>query len=60
MDTILALFEDEGRGPGELTSFDIGYLESLYWWRPDVPAADKLLGVRKRAERAEDAPLEAD
>lgn len=52
MDTILALFADDSRLPTELTSFDIGYLRSLYWWRPDVPAVDKLLGVRKRAAKA--------
>jgi hypothetical protein len=57
MTTILALFNDGDivdpvdRQPAELTSFDRGYLRSVYFWRPDrsVPAVGRLLGVRRRA-----------
>jgi len=57
MTTILALFNDRDivdpvdRQPAELTSFDLGYLRSVYFWRPDrsVPAVGRLLGVRRRA-----------
>jgi hypothetical protein len=52
MSTILSLFDDGGGGPEALTSFDIGYLRSLYWWKPNSTATDKLLGVRKRAAQA--------
>jgi hypothetical protein len=60
MNTILALFDDAGaidpadRDPAELTSFDIGYLQSVYFWKPErsVPAVGRLLGVRRRAENA--------
>lgn len=52
LSTILGLFADDSRSPEELTSFDIGYLKSLYWWKANVPAVDKLLGVRKRAREA--------
>ena len=65
MATILALFEDQDRDaadrdPAELTSFDIGYLRSVYFWRPDrsVPAVGRLLSVRRRAERAQEEALE--
>ena len=66
MPTILALFDDEDivdpvdRGPGELTSFDLGYLRSVYFWRPDrsVPAVGRLLGVRRRAEAAAEGTLD--
>ncbi len=54
MNTILALFEDGGDGVAELTPFDIGYLRSVYFWKPErsVPAAGRLLSVRRRAEAA--------
>jgi hypothetical protein len=62
MTTILALFDEESglapeeREPGELTSFDIGYLRSVYFWRPErsVPAVGRLLGVSRRAGDAAD------
>ena len=57
MATILALFDEQDivdpidRGPDELTSFDRGYLRSVYFWKPEnsVPAVGRLLGVRRRA-----------
>lgn len=57
MATILALFDDAdmvdpgNREPAELTSFDVGYLRSVYFWKPErsVPAVGRLLGVRRRA-----------
>ena len=60
MDTILALFDDAqaidpaDRDPAELTSFDLGYLRSVYFWSPErsVPAVGRLLGVRRRVENA--------
>ena len=60
MATILALFDDTGigdpahRGPDELTSFDLDYLRSVYFSRPEssVAAAGRLLGVRRRASAA--------
>jgi hypothetical protein len=53
LETILGLFApDSGWKPDQLTSFDVGYLKSLYWWEANVPAVDKLLGVRKRAKKA--------
>jgi len=66
MTTILALFEDEAgpsgadREPAQLTSFDVGYLRSVYFWRADrsVPAVGRLLSVRRRAERAQGEALE--
>lgn len=64
MSTILALFDEESelapvdREPAELTSFDLGYLRSVYFWRPNkpVPAVGRLLGVRRRAGDAAEAP----
>ncbi len=64
MTTILALFDDQDvvdpvdREPAELTSFDRGYLQSVYFWRPDrsVPAVGRLLGVRRRAGEAAEEP----
>lgn len=66
MTTILALFDGRDivdpvdRQPAELTSFDRGYLRSVYFWRPDrsVPAVGRLLGVRRRAGDAADGSLE--
>ncbi len=52
MATILSLFADRDRGTAELTSFDMGYLRSLYWERPDESAVTKLLRVRRQAEKA--------
>jgi hypothetical protein len=46
VETILALFAEGGRSTPELTSFDIGYLRSLYRETADIPAVNKLLGVR--------------
>jgi hypothetical protein len=59
MATILGLFEDGGENIPELTSFDVGYLKSVYFWRPEysVPAVGRLLGVRRRAEQAGEASL---
>jgi hypothetical protein len=51
MSTILALFSDESREPGELTTFDRSYLHSLYFEAANQPAQSKLLGVRRRARR---------
>ncbi len=53
MATILALFAHSGRNIAELTSFDIGYLRSLYWERPDEAAVTKLLRVRRLPSRPE-------
>jgi hypothetical protein len=55
MATILALFEDDRSSPSELTEFDVGYLESLYHWRPDQRAMTRFLSVGKRAEREREA-----
>jgi hypothetical protein len=52
METILALFEGDRSRPLELTSFDRGYLESLYRGRPDQRAMTRFLGVGRRAEEA--------
>lgn len=49
MPTILALFTEGSLRPEELTSFDVGYLRSLYWSVPNVSAASKLLALRGRA-----------
>ena len=56
MATILALFADDSRSPDALTDFDVGYLRSLYYWKPNLSAATKLLGVRRRAEGARESP----
>lgn len=56
MTTILSLFEDGSGGPDALTSFDVGYLRSLYWWKPNSSAQDKLLDVAKRAREAAAKP----
>jgi len=50
--TILGLFEGDHSNPLELTSFDVGYLESLYAGRPDQRAATRFAGIRRRAEDA--------
>lgn len=52
MATILALFADRDHRAAELTDFDVGYLRSLYWYRPDEAAVSKLLRVRRWAEKA--------
>jgi len=52
MPTILALFSEDGPPPDELTSFDVGYLRSLYWWVPNTRASGTLLRVRDRARSA--------
>lgn len=51
MATILSLFDQGGAGPDELTDFDIGYLRSLYWWRPNASAANKLVDVRRWVQK---------
>jgi hypothetical protein len=56
MATILALFADDTREPNELTDFDVGYLRSLYWWKPNLSAASQLLGVRSRAREEAGRP----
>jgi hypothetical protein len=53
MPTILALFAKEDRAIPELTSFDIGYLRSLYWEAATEAAVSKLLRMRKQAEKAQ-------
>jgi hypothetical protein len=55
MATILALFEGDRSTPSELTEFDVGYLESLYRWRPDQRAMTRFLSVGRRAEREREA-----
>ena len=59
MPTILSLFAHGGGGVPELTSFDVGYLRSLYSERPDVPAVTRLLSVRWFAARAQGHSLRA-
>lgn len=56
MATILSLFDSGGAGPDALTSFDVGYLRSLYALQPNLPAVDKFLGVSKWAAKADEAP----
>ena len=53
MDTILGLFEGDRTSPPELTRFDVGYLESLYHWRPDQRAITRFGSIKRRAEKAE-------
>jgi len=53
MPTILALFARDERTIPELTSFDIGYLRSLYWEAATESSVSKLLRVRKQAEKAQ-------
>jgi hypothetical protein len=55
METILALFEGDRSNPSELTEFDVGYLESLYHWRPEQRAMTRFLGIRDRVEREVEA-----
>jgi hypothetical protein len=52
MQTILALFAGEDRSIPELTSFDIGYLRSLYWEAATESAVTKLLRIRRQADKA--------
>lgn len=52
MQTILALFAGSDRNIPELTSFDIGYLRSLYWEAATESSVSKLLRIRKQAEKA--------
>ena len=54
MATILALFASKDHAPGELTSFDIGYLRSVYRDAPNRSAASRFIAVRKRAGEAGD------
>jgi hypothetical protein len=55
MATILSLFDNGGGSPAELTSFDRGYLRSLYWSAPNASAAHKLLDVQRWAAKASEA-----
>lgn len=55
METILALFEGDRTSPPELTEFDVGYLESLYHWKPNQRAMTRFLSIRRRAEREREA-----
>lgn len=59
MPTILALFAKDDRAIPELTSFDIGYLRSLYWEAATEPAVSKLLRMRKTAAKAKKEAAEA-
>lgn len=52
MATILSLFDGDNASPGELTDFDVGYLRSLYSWKPSASAAHKLLDVQRWADKA--------
>lgn len=52
METILSVFAQEGHSPDELTSFDRGYLRSVYLSRADLPAVNRLLSVRQEALKA--------
>ena len=54
METILALFEGDRSTPPEMTSFDVGYLESLYFYRADQRAVTRFLSIKRRAENAAD------
>jgi hypothetical protein len=56
MTTILSLFDNGGGSPDALTSFDAGYLRSLYALQPNLPAVDKFLGVSKWAAKSDAAP----
>lgn len=60
MPTILGLFARDDRGIPELTSFDIGYLRSLYWEAATESSVSKLLRIRKQAEKAQREAMEAD
>ena len=60
MSTILSLFAGESRSVPELTSFDIGYLRSLYWEAATESSVSKLLRIRKQAEKAKRESLQAD
>lgn len=60
MSTILSLFAGVSRSVPELTSFDIGYLRSLYWEAATESSVSKLLRIRKQAEKAKRESLQAD
>lgn len=49
--TILSLFDGDGPKPDRLTTFDLGYLGSLYDGIPNLPAQSKLGGVSRHMER---------
>lgn len=51
LETILSLFETHST-PLELTSFDLGYLGSLYQGRPDQRAMTRFIGIRRRLDDA--------
>jgi len=60
MDTILALFDEEGAPPLAMTEFDRAYLGAIYDGLPNMPGITKVLGVNRQLnrqaakERAED------
>lgn len=49
LETILSLFETRS-SPLELTSFDLGYLGSLYQGRPDQRAMTRFVGIKRRLD----------
>jgi hypothetical protein len=50
LDTILALFDQNGAPTDELTSFDRAYLASVYDSIPNLPGTARLLGVNRQLE----------
>ncbi len=50
-ETILNLFDGESTKPERLTTFDLGYLGSLYDGLPNMPAESKIRNVRRHMER---------
>ncbi|HEY1124079.1 MAG TPA: hypothetical protein VGE65_00475 [Sphingobium sp.] len=60
MPTILGLFARDDRDIPELTSFDVGYLRSLYWEAATESSVSKLLRIRRQAEKAQREAMEAD
>jgi hypothetical protein len=52
MATILALFGERRSDTPELTSFDIGFLRSLYWEAANESAISKLLRIKRQADKA--------
>lgn len=56
--TILTLFEPGHSPPDGLTEFDQAYLRSVYDSIPNLPAANKLLGVNRQLQRVSEERLE--
>ncbi|OYW46871.1 MAG: hypothetical protein B7Z08_01555 [Sphingomonadales bacterium 32-68-7] len=50
LDTILALFDQDGAPTDELTSFDRAYLASVYDSIPNLPGSVRLMGVNRQLE----------